>query len=108
MINYKYNAIGIVEISFYTNALIVLDEMLKASEVTLLHWEKLLGGRMVSIIIGGETSAVQSAIDVALKMGDKVGEKNIKIAIAIPSPHPQIMKLFYKSKQKPNSRRKKK
>lgn len=100
MINNKYNAIGIVEISFYTNALIVLDEMLKTSEVALVHWEKLLGGRMVSLIVGGDTSAVQSAIDTAVKMGSRVGEKNIKIAIAIPSPHPQIMKLFTRAPKK--------
>lgn len=94
MINSKYNAIGIVEISFYTNAVILLDEMLKASEVTLVQCEKLLGGRLVSIIVGGETSAVQSAIETALEMGSRVGKNTIKIAVAIPSPHPQIMKLF--------------
>ncbi len=99
MINSKYNAIGIVEISFYTNAVIVLDEMLKASEVTLIRCEKLLGGRLVSIIVGGETSAVQSAIETALEMGSRVGKKNIKIAVAIPSPHPQIMKLFNKGRK---------
>lgn len=103
MINSKYkaiyNAIGIVEISFYTNAVIVLDEMLKASEVKLVQCEKLLGGRLVSIIVGGETSAVQSAIETALEMGSRVGAHNIKIAVAIPSPHPQIMKLFNKGKK---------
>ncbi len=99
MINSKYNAIGIVEISFYTNAVIVLDEMLKASEVTLVQCEKLLGGRLVSIIVGGETSAVQSAIETALEMGNRVGTSNIKIAVAIPSPHPEIMKLFNKGRK---------
>lgn len=99
MTKYNFSAIGIVEISFYTNALTVLDEMLKTSDVNLIHWEKRLGGRMVSIIIGGDTSAVQSAIDVAKSMGREVGEKNIKIAITIPSPHPEIIKLIYKERK---------
>ena len=40
----KFNAIGVVEINFFTNALIVLDEMLKSSDVHLVACEKKLGG----------------------------------------------------------------
>ncbi|MBM7686443.1 MAG: ethanolamine utilization protein EutM [Epulopiscium sp.] len=100
MAKYNFSAIGIVEISFYVNALTVLDEMLKTAEVHLIHWEKKLGGRLVTIIVGGDTSAVQSAIDVAKSMGQVVGEKNIKVAITIPSPHPEIIKLIYKEREK--------
>lgn len=96
MMKQGFSAIGIIEISLFTNALIVLDETLKASDVRLISMEKKLGGRLVSIIIGGQTSAVQAAIDVAKGMGHKVGDKNIKIAITIPSPHPEIIKLIHK------------
>ncbi|MGL5256936.1 MAG: BMC domain-containing protein [Proteocatella sp.] len=95
----NFNAIGVVEITFFTNALIVLDEMLKASEVHLVACEKKLGGRMVTIIVGGNTSSVNAAIETALDTGERVGEKNIKVAVSIPNPHPEIRKLLNLIKQ---------
>ena len=59
----NFSAIGVVEINFFTNALIALDEMLKASDVHLVSCEKKLGGRMVTIIVGGDTSSVNAAIE---------------------------------------------
>lgn len=95
----NFNAIGVVEITFFTNALIVLDEMLKASEVHLVACEKKLGGRLVTIIVGGDTSSVNAAIETALDTGARVGEKNIKVAVSIPNPHPEIKKLLNLIKQ---------
>lgn len=95
----NFNAIGVVEITFFTNALIVLDEMLKASDVHLVACEKKLGGRMVTIIVGGDTSSVNAAIETALDTGARVGEKNIKVAVSIPNPHPEIRKLLNLIKQ---------
>lgn len=93
--NVKFNTIGIVEISFYTNALIALDCMLKVADVHLIACEKKLGGRMVSIIVGGDTSAVYAAIEAVREIGSQVGEKNIKVAVAIPNPHEEIKKLLH-------------
>lgn len=94
MENKQFGAIGVVEINFFTNAMVVLDEMLKASEVRLVACEKKLGGRLVSIIVGGSTSSVNAAVETALSMGDKVGQSNIKVAVAISNPHPEIRKLL--------------
>lgn len=94
MENKKFNAIGVVEVTFFTNALILLDEMLKAADVHLVASEKKLGGRMVSIIIGGDTSSVNAAIEAALQAGSRVGEKNIKVAVTISNPHEEIRKLL--------------
>lgn len=94
MENKHFKAIGVVEITFFTNALIVLDEMLKAADVHLLACEKKLGGRMVSIIVGGDTSSVNASIEAALQAGNRVGEKNIKVAVTISNPHPEIRKLL--------------
>ena len=38
----NFSAIGVVEINFFTNALIALDEMLKASTYTSYHAKKSL------------------------------------------------------------------
>ncbi len=90
----NFSAIGVVEINFFTNALIALDEMLKASDVHLVSCEKKLGGRMVTIIVGGDTSSVNSAIEAVYATGGRIGENNIKVAVAISNPHPEIKRLL--------------
>jgi len=94
MKNTDFSAIGVVEINFFTNALVVLDEMLKSSDVHLVSSEKKLGGRMVTIIVGGDTSSVNAAIEAASATGDRIGEENIKVAVTISNPHPEIRKLL--------------
>lgn len=90
----NFSAIGVVEINFFTNALIALDEMLKASDVHLVSCEKKLGGRVVTIIVGGDTSSVNAAIEAVYATGGRIGEKNIKVAVAISNPHPEIKRLL--------------
>ena len=90
----NFSAIGVVEINFFTNALIALDEMLKASDVHLVSCEKKLGGRMVTIIVGVDTSSVNAAIEAVYATGGRIGEKNIKVAVAISNPHPEIKRLL--------------
>ena len=90
----NFSAIGVVEINLFTNALIALDEMLKASDVHLVSCEKKLGGRMVTIIVGGDTSSVNAAIEAVYATGGRIGEKNIKVAVAISNPHPEIKRLL--------------
>ena len=90
----NFSAIGVVEINFFTNALIALDEMLKASDVHLVSCEKKLGGRMVTIIVGGDTSSVNAAIEAVYATGGRIGEKNIKVAVAISNPHPEKKRLL--------------
>ena len=90
----NFSAIGVVEINFFTNALIALDEMLKASDVHLVSCEKKLGGRMVTIIVGGDTSSVNAAKEAVYATGGRIGEKNIKVAVAISNPHPEIKRLL--------------
>lgn len=96
----NFSAIGVVEINFFTNALIALDEMLKASDVHLVSCEKKLGGRMVTIIVGGDTSSVNAAIEAVYATGGRIGEKNIKVAVAISNPHPEIKRLLNLSEDK--------
>jgi len=90
----KLDAIGVVEISFYANAVVILDAMLKSSDVELADCQKRLGGKLVQVIIKGTTSAVESAMESARDAGKAVGEKNIKVAVTISNPHPQILKLL--------------
>lgn len=100
----NFSAIGVVEINFFTNALIALDEMLKASDVHLVSCEKKLGGRMVTIIVGGDTSSVNAAIEAVYATGGRIGENNIKVAVAISNPHPEIKRLLNLAEDKQDNK----
>ncbi len=88
------DAIGVVEVNYYANAVVVLDAMLKASDVKLISCHKKLGGRMVHTVVSGRTSAVNAATDAAKNAEDKVGKGNVKVAITISNPHPEIIRLM--------------
>ncbi len=88
------NAIGVIEVSLFTNALVVLDEMLKTSDVQLISCHKRLGGRLVHLVISGSTSAVEAAVNAA-NMGKESEHKNgVKVAVTISNPHPEILRMI--------------
>lgn len=88
------NAIGVIEVNFYSNSLVVLDEMIKASDVEIVSCHKTLGGRMVHSVVAGKTSSVNAAIEAANAAKTIVGEDNVKVAVTISNPHPEIIKLL--------------
>ena len=90
----KHNAIGVVEINFFSNAVVVLDAMMKAADIDLISNHKKLGGRMVHTVVAGETSAVEASIQAAEEAKAIVGEKNVKVAVTISNPHPELIKLM--------------
>lgn len=89
----EYEAIGVVEVKHFTTALKVVDAMCKAAEVKLLASEKTLGGRLVTIIVGGSISNVNASVEVA-KLTCQGKEELLKMAITISRPHKEIMKFI--------------
>ena len=66
-----------------------LDIMCKTSGVELVTWERKLGGRLVTIVIMGDVSAVTEAVETAC-------QKAIKKPVAsgvIANPHEEIWRL---------------
>ncbi len=98
------NAIGVVEVSYYSNAVVVLDSMLKAADIELVSYHKKLGGRMVHTVVAGETSAVDASIRAAEAARAEIGEKNLKVAVTISNPHPEILKLLNMIQAKESSK----
>lgn len=90
----KIDAIGVVEVNYYANAVVVLDAMLKASDVEIISCHKKLGGRMVHTVVSGKTSSVNAATEAAKQAEDQVGKGNVKVAITISNPHPEVIKLM--------------
>jgi len=88
------NAIGVVEVNFFANSVVVLDEMMKRSRVDLIGCHKTLGGRMVHSVVAGSTSSVNAAIESAKQAEEKVGQGNVKVAVTISNPHPEILRMM--------------
>lgn len=86
-------AIALLEIQSLVAAIEGLDAMLKAADVRLVHIERRLGGRMVSIVVDGEVSAVTAAAFAGKEAAAKVGK--VKLCEVIPRPHPEVVKFIY-------------
>ncbi len=85
-------AIGLIEIEGLVAAISGLDEMVKAADVSLVHTEKRLGGRLVTLIVAGDIAPVKAAVErgkvAAEPLGHVYGEE------VIAAPHPEVTKFF--------------
>ena len=82
-------SLGFVEVSGVVAAVDALDIMCKSADVSLVSWERKLGGRLVTLIITGSISAVQAAVDNAIAGCIK---KPCSTAV-IANPHPETVRL---------------
>ncbi len=87
-------AIGILEVSSFVNGLVVIDQMMKDSEISLVSLHKTLGGKMIHAVVSGSTSYVDLAMECAKKSESRIGEGMVKVAITISNPHPEILRLL--------------
>ena len=78
---------GFVEITGVVAAIDALDIMLKSADVGLATWERKLGGRLVTLVIEGDVSAVTAAVDAAVNGAIK---KPVLHAV-IASPHEETV-----------------
>ena len=85
-------AIALLEVQAMVTAIVGLDAMIKAADVKLIHVEKRLGGRLVTVVVEGSGSAVQAAADAGKAAAAEVG--NVKLCEVIARPHPEVMKFL--------------
>jgi len=82
----SYPALAAVDVQCFANALAVLDGIVKNADVDVVDVKKYLGGRMVTLIVGGSVSAVQIAAEHArLQTASRV-----KNAAVITNPHVEL------------------
>ncbi len=86
-------AIALLEVQALVAAVEGLDAMLKAANVRLIHVEKRLGGRLVTLVVDGTVSDVTAAAEAGKEAAAKVGI--VCLCEVIPRPHPEIVKLLY-------------
>ncbi len=82
-------SLGLVEVSGVTGAIDCLDIMCKSAEVQFVTWERKLGGRLVTIIVEGDVSAVTAAVENAFK--NSIVKPVAKAVIA--SPHSETVRM---------------
>ena len=86
-------SLGLVEVSGVTAAIDCLDIMCKSAEVEFVTWERKLGGRLVTIIVEGNVSAVTAAVENAVA-GAII--KPCSYAV-IANPHEETARIIKKS-----------
>ena len=82
-------SLGFVEVSGVVAAVDALDIMCKSADVTLVTWERKLGGRLVTLVVTGSVSAVTAAVENACAQCIK---KPCASAV-IANPHAETVKL---------------
>ena len=87
-------SIGLLEVQALAAAIEGLDAMLKAANVRLIHIERRLGGRLVTVVVAGSVSAVTSAVEAGKSAASKIG--SVKCAEVIARPHEEVIKFFNK------------
>ena len=85
-------AIALLEVQAMVTAIVGLDALIKAADVKLIHVEKRLGGRLVTVVVEGSVSAVQAAADAGKAAAAEVGD--VKLCEVIARPHPEVMKFL--------------
>ena len=78
-----------LEVQALVAAIAGLDAMVKAANVKLIHVEKRLGGRLVTVVVEGSVSDVTAALEAGKVAAAAVG--NVKLAEVIARPHPDVM-----------------
>ncbi len=85
-------AIALLEVQAMVAAIVGLDAMVKAADVELIHVEKRLGGRLVTVVVQGEVSAVQAALQAGAAAAAGAGK--VKNTEVIANPHPSVMRFL--------------
>jgi len=89
-------ALGFIEITGVVAALDALDIMCKSADVQLVTWERKLGGRLVTIIVEGDVSAVNAAVENASTLAIKKPVAKLVLA----NPHEETRRIVDLSAQR--------
>lgn len=93
----SYDAIGVIEARYFATALEMTDAMSKAAQVEWLASENYLGGRLVTVVIGGDIANVKAAVEAAAAVCAGKAANPLANAAVILKPHAEIMKFILPS-----------
>ena len=98
--NERNKAVALLEVQANVAAIVGLDAMVKAAQVRLIHVERKLGGRLVTVVVDGTVSACEAAAEAGRVAAAAVGK--VKLCEVIPSPHDEVLKFLYTDPQNEN------
>jgi microcompartment protein CcmL/EutN len=84
----------IIEIQNFANSLLLLDRISKYTELELIDYQHRLGGRLITLILSGEVSALQEVVDISKKMYE--GTFYLKVADVVPNPSDELYNFITK------------
>ena len=82
-------SLGLIEVESVAAAVDALDLMCKAADVEFVTWERKLGGRLVTVIVEGQISAVKAAVEAAANGAIK----ELAASAVIASPHSETQRM---------------
>ena len=85
-------SLGFIEVSGVVAAVDALDIMCKTADVELVTWERKIGGRLVTIVVEGDVSAVTQAVETAAAHCKTISDKAVTYAV-IARPHEETIKM---------------
>ncbi|SDO16768.1 BMC domain-containing protein [Alkalicoccus daliensis] len=100
MVVEQYDAIGLIEVKYFTLASQLLDAMCKGSEVVFVSSENDLGGRLVTLVIGGTIENVQAALDIAVTISSQFDGHYLMNTVLISQPSDEIMNYLGEERKK--------
>ena len=86
-------SLGLIEVEALGHAIFVLDAMTKAAEVEFVATERRLGGRLVTLVVKGQVSAVTASVEAGKTIAEEFG--CLKASEVIARPHPEILKFLH-------------
>ncbi len=86
-------SLGMIEVKALGHAIQILDDMLKAGDVEFVATERRLGGWLVSLVVKGELTAVQAAVDAGIAKADELN--CLRVHDVIARPHYEILKFLH-------------
>lgn len=98
-------SLGLIEVSALGHAIYVLDAMIKAADVEFVATERKLGGRLVTLVVKGEVSAVTASVEAGKSLAMELN--CFKASEVIARPHKEILKFLHidnKVEKKPVSK----
>lgn len=90
-------SLGLIETRGLIGSIEAADAMLKSADVTLVKQEK-VDAALVTVLVQGDVSAVQAAVDAGKEAAKRVGE--LVSALVIPHPDEEIGNVLLKDKKR--------
>jgi len=83
-------SLGLIEVQSVAAAVDALDIMCKTASVEFVTWERRLGGRLVTVIVEGNVSAVTQAVEAA----NAKCIKPLAASAVIANPHSETARIL--------------